>query len=176
MTISAWISRGRLGLDGCWDPDLGRCLDHDVLSGTLVRTRTVAGFAPLVAGDLDPELLETLLRTLDSPEFVGNEELRWPSLPPSTSPEEPGFHPRSYWRGPNWPVADWLLWWSLTRAGESGRAEEIRRTSLKRLGTSGFAEYFEPFTGEPLGARDQSWTAAVALDWLAEDNAREAIV
>jgi hypothetical protein len=30
-----------------------------------------------------------------------------------------------------------------------------------------FAEYFEPFTGEPLGSLDQSWTAAVALDLLA---------
>jgi hypothetical protein len=33
-----------------------------------------------------------------------------------------------------------------------------------------FAEYFEPFTGEPLGSVDQSWTAAVALDWLAWDD------
>jgi hypothetical protein len=33
-----------------------------------------------------------------------------------------------------------------------------------------FAEYFEPFTGEPLGSPDQSWTAAVALDWLASES------
>ena len=32
----------------------------------------------------------------------------------------------------------------------------------------GFAEYFETFTGEPLGSEDQSWTAAAALDWLAD--------
>ncbi len=31
----------------------------------------------------------------------------------------------------------------------------------------GFGEYFEPFTGELLGSEDQSWTAAIALDWLA---------
>jgi hypothetical protein len=30
----------------------------------------------------------------------------------------------------------------------------------------GLGEYFDPFTGEQLGANDQSWTAAVALDWL----------
>jgi hypothetical protein len=35
--------------------------------------------------------------------------------------------------------------------------------------TSQFAEYLEPYTGEPLGSMDQSWTAAVALDWLALD-------
>jgi hypothetical protein len=38
---------------------------------------------------------------------------------------------------------------------------------LKQLSEDGFAEYYEPFTGEPLGSREQSWTAAVALDWLA---------
>ena len=31
------------------------------------------------------------------------------------------------------------------------------------------AENLEPYTGEPLGSMDQSWTAAVALDWLALD-------
>jgi hypothetical protein len=31
----------------------------------------------------------------------------------------------------------------------------------------GLGEYFDPFTGRLLGANDQSWTAAVALDWLA---------
>ena len=43
----------------------------------------------------------------------------------------------------------------------------MRRTALDQLADGGFAEYFEPFTGEPLGSPDQSWTAAVALDFLA---------
>jgi hypothetical protein len=167
--IAAWITRGRRGLEERWDPDLGLCQDYDLRAEAPVRARTIAGFAPLVAGDLDPGRLKALLQTLDSPEFLGNEGLRW-SLPPSTSPVDAGFHPRSYWRGPSWPVADWLLWWSLNRAGERERAEEIRQANLKRLTRSGFAEYFEPFTGKPLGSPNQSWTAAVALDWLAERN------
>jgi glycogen debranching enzyme len=64
-------------------------------------------------------------------------------------------------------VANWLLWWSLLRAGEHDRAEKMRQTALDQLADGGFAEYFEPFTGEPLGSPDQSWTAAVALDFLA---------
>ena len=43
----------------------------------------------------------------------------------------------------------------------------LRRTALEQLSEGGFAVYFEPFTGEPLGSDDQSWTAAVALDGLA---------
>jgi hypothetical protein len=64
-----------------------------------LRVRTIAGFASLVAGDVDPERLEAMLQTLDSSYFLSNEEVLWP-LAPSTSPEEQGFHPRSYWRVP----------------------------------------------------------------------------
>jgi glucosylglycerate hydrolase len=166
--IEGWIERGRAGLQRRWDSDLGLCLDYDVLAGRPLRARTIAGFAPLVAGSLAPGRLERLLQTLYSPDFLGHPDLRRP-LPPSTSPTEARFHPRSYWRGPVWPVLSWLLWRSLAGAGESARAEALRRTALDQLSEGGFAEYFEPFTGEPLGSDDQSWTAAVALDWLAHD-------
>jgi glucosylglycerate hydrolase len=161
--VEYWIRRGRRGLDDRWDPDLGLCLDYDLRAEKPARVRTIAGFAPLVAGGLSEERLRDVLETLDSPAFAGNPELHLP-LPPSTSPEEPGFDPRSYWRGPVWPVANWLLWWSLIRAGERDRAERLRQNALDQLSGGGFAEYFEPFTGEPLGSHDQSWTAAVALD------------
>jgi glucosylglycerate hydrolase len=168
--IERWIERGRAGLDEQWDPHLGLCVDHDVLADEPLRVRTVAGFAPLISGGLDRPRVLDLLATLDSRAFAGNPDLRHP-LPPSTSPEEPGFHPRSYWRGPVWPVANWLLWWSLLRAGESGRAQMMRRETLEELSEGGFAEYFEPFTGEALGSKEQSWTAAVALDMLATGGA-----
>ena len=58
---AGWISRGRLGLDERWDPDLGLCLDYDVRAGAPVRARTVAGFAPLIAGDLAPERAAALV-------------------------------------------------------------------------------------------------------------------
>ena len=112
--------------------------------------------------------LGDLLRVLDSHLFAGNPDLRWP-LPPSTSPREEGFLPRSYWRGPVWPVINWLLWWSLEGVGEKKRADRLKATSLAQLSDGHFVEYYEPFTGEALGSDDQSWTAAVALDWLAEE-------
>ncbi len=168
--IEGWIERGRAGLEEQFDPALGLCLDRDVLADESVPVRTIAGFAPLIGGGLDRERLQDLLWTLDSEDFAGNPDLRHP-LPPSTSPEEPGFHPRSYWRGPVWPVANWLLWWSLLRAGEGERAQSMRRDTLEELSEGGFAEYFEPYTGEPLGSGEQSWTAAVALDMLATGGA-----
>jgi glycogen debranching enzyme len=170
--ISSWISRGSRGLESRWDPEHRLCLDYDLRAAKRLRSRTVAGFAPLVAGDPSPRRLAILLETLRSPSFIGCPRLRR-LLPPSTSPKDSGFNPRSYWRGPVWPVIDWLLWQALVRAGELALADRVRESSLEQIAEGGFAEYFEPFTGEPLGSREQSWTAAVALDWLASGPRRE---
>lgn len=164
--IADWAARGRRGLDERWDPTFGLCLDVDLNGGRPLRVRTVAGFSPLVAGGLAADRQAALLATFDSPAFLGHPALRW-SVPPSTSPDDPGFRSRSYWRGPTWPIITWLLWWALRRAGEAARAAELRVAALDQLARIDFAEYVEPFTGEPLGSLDQSWTAAAALDWSA---------
>ena len=166
--ISAWMDQGRKGLESHLDPETNLCLDYDVLAGAPIRVRTVAGFAPLIAGALSPDRLAQTVETLYSADFLGHPDLRRP-LPPSTSPDEPGFQPRSYWRGPVWPVVAWLIWWSLLRSGEHKRSGELRRAALDGFSAGHFAEYYEPFTGEPLGSDDQSWTAAVVLDWLANE-------
>lgn len=166
--IEHWRDRGRRALLGQWHRDLRLCLDQDLRAGAPIVTRTVAGFAPLIAGGLDAARRAALLRTLDSPDFLGHPDLRWP-LPPSTSPSDPGFRPRSYWRGPVWPFLTWLFWWALERDGDRERADQLRRAALDQLAPGTFPEYVDPFTGAPLGSPDQSWTAAVALDWLAAE-------
>ena len=167
-TLRAWIERGREGLEERWNRELGLCSDYDLRAGETLAASTIAGFAPLIAGGGNPGHLKVLLRAFDSRVFTGNPDLRWP-LPPSTSPDERGFQPRSYWRGPVWPVMNWLLWWSLEQSGENKRAARLRAYSLAQLLDGSFGEYYEPFTGEALGSNEQSWTAAVALDWLADE-------
>jgi hypothetical protein len=57
----------------------------------------------------------------------------------------------------------------MTQQRSDASAARLRAPNLALLSRrdAHFAEYFEPFTAEPLGSVDQSWTAAVALDWLA---------
>ena len=166
--IGDWIDRGRRGLASTWDRDLSLCLDIDVRTGQPIRIRTFAGFAALLAGGAEPGIREAALDRLDSASFLGHPKLRWPLLV-STSPDEPTFSSRNYWRGPTWPVVNWLLWRALRRDGEDVRAQRLREASLAQVDAAGFFEYFDPFSGEALGSDDQAWTAAVVLDWLATE-------
>jgi glucosylglycerate hydrolase len=172
--LASWLDRGREGLASCFDAEPGFCPDFDVRAGEQIRLRTFASFAPLFARTADAGQRAAQLRLLDSEVFCGNPRFRWRLLP-STSPAEPAFEPRNYWRGPVWPVIDWLLWQSLSQLGYSSRADQLCLDSLGQLAEAGeFAEYYEPFTGKPLGSPRQSWTAAVALDWAASDRGGEA--
>lgn len=165
--LTRWLARGRAGLADCLDTESGLCADFDVRNGERIRMRTFAGFAPLFARTPDDGVRAAQVRLLDSGDFCGNPRLRWRLLG-STSPAQAEFEPRNYWRGPVWPIINWLLWRSLSETGYPDRAAALRRDALAQIASGGdFAEYFEPFTGAPLGSPQQSWTAAVTLDWLA---------
>ncbi|HEY3000350.1 MAG TPA: hypothetical protein VGJ43_17335 [Acidimicrobiales bacterium] len=159
--------RSRRGLESCWDPERRACLDRDLVAGRWATPDTVARFAPLVAG-CDRPRAEGLAARLLGPSYAGAPGLRW-AVPPTTAVDDPAFDPRSYWRGPTWPVVTWLLWWSLDRMGLDRPAAALRAAALDQLRSTGCCEYADPLTGRPLGSPAQSWTAAVALDWLAQD-------
>lgn len=167
--IESWVERGRRGLAQQWNEERTMCCDRDLVADRDVFVRTIASFSPIIAGGLTPERREALLNVWSSAEMTGHPDLRW-KLPPSTSPSEATFDPRAYWRGPIWPVMNWLFWWALERGGGCDAADQLKRQGIQQIQEIGFAEYVEPFTGEPLGSMDQSWTAAVLLDWLAGDD------
>ncbi|CAN5875129.1 hypothetical protein BH23ACT2_BH23ACT2_13260 [soil metagenome] len=154
----------RDALDERWDAELGHCHDLNLITGKAISVDTIAAFAPLVAGT-SVDRTAILVDRLWSDAYAGHPDLAWP-LPPSAAVDQPGFDPRSYWRGPQWAPMTWLLWWSLRRAGHARSARRLRDAALAQLRTTGCSEYVDPFTGHPLGSDAQSWTAAVALDWL----------
>jgi len=150
------------------DQASGLAADVDLRSGAWLKTETIAGFAPLIAGGMPLYLRERLVSLLLGERWAGHPSLKF-ALPPSTSPYSAAYNPSCYWRGPVWPVFTWLLTWALDRAGEYTAASALRSASLDELRDQSFAEYYHPETGEPLGSLNQSWTAAVALAWLLDE-------
>jgi len=164
--LLAWSRRSSLAVQSAWDPELDLALDFDIQAGP-VRVQTCAGLAPLLLPGLDVDLRDRATRRLFGSGFAGAERLAFPVVP-STAPGTPGFQARTYWRGPVWPMFNWLMWWGLRQQGLEHEASSLREANLQllRRPESSFAEYLEPFTSEPLGSLDQSWTAALTVDWL----------
>jgi hypothetical protein len=161
-------NRFSAGVQNAWDPELRLALDWDSVAGHAVRVETCAGLAPLLLPGLAAELLPVVVERLRGPGFAGAEGLAYRVIP-STAPGSKGVLARAYWRGPSWPVANWLFWLGLAQHGQREAASNLRSANLALLNrpSATFAEYFEPYTAEPLGSLEQSWTAAVVLDWLA---------
>ncbi|WP_433160246.1 MGH1-like glycoside hydrolase domain-containing protein [Kribbella sp. CA-247076] len=150
---------GQLFADGNFHArDLRTDADSGVGVGRLISADTVAGLVPLVVPDL-PQADE-LLVTARGPKFRLGEARMVPSYD-LTGPE---FEPGRYWRGPSWFNTAWLVHRGLVQLGEDELAEAIRAEVLELAATTQFAEYVEPFSGAAHGARDFSWTAALALD------------
>ena len=168
--LRGYAARARAAVLAHVDPATGLAADVDLRTGKWLRTETVAGFAPLIAGQLPADVRARLTGLLLGPRWCGHPGLRWP-VPPTTSPCSAAFDPDCYWRGPVWPVTTWLLTRALLRDGDEAAADRLREASLSQLSGGAFAEYYHPLTGAALGSRHQSWTAAAALDWLLSERA-----
>jgi len=168
--LRAYAARARAAVLAHVDQGTGLAADVDLRTGKWLRTETLAGFAPLIAGHLPEGVRAGLTGLLLGPRWCGHPGLRWP-VPPTTSPCSAAFDPDCYWRGPVWPVTTWLLARALLRDGDEAAAARLRDASLSQLSGGAFAEYYHPLTGAALGSKHQSWTAAAALDWLLSERA-----
>jgi glycogen debranching enzyme len=155
--------RIRAALSARWDDARALYLE-DAGGGT--SDETIDGLFPLYAGVPGAEHARRLFEeALWSPDRFGpSPEAPWPVT--SASKASPAFDPRRYWRGPVWVNVNWFLVRGLERAGLREEAERLAALTLDLVGRSGFAEYYDPRTGEPLGARDFSWSAALTVDLL----------
>ncbi|UXY19652.1 hypothetical protein N8I84_13610 [Streptomyces cynarae] len=132
-------------------------------TGALVPERTVSGLIPLLLPTLPRDITTALVGTLRGPHFSLGDAAR---LVPSYDLLGEAFDPHRYWRGPAWFNTGWLLERGLRLHGEHADADALREALLETAGTSDFAEYVDPYTGEACGAVGFGWTAALTLDLL----------
>ncbi|WP_147918861.1 glucosylglycerate hydrolase [Ruania zhangjianzhongii] len=145
------------------DPGTGLARDYDMRAETWLDAATIGGFAPLLCGT-DPATHTAQVDRLLGAQWCEHPALAMPT-PPTTAPDSPAFVSQNYWRGPSWPVLNWLLTWSLQHYGYDRAAQRLSTACSVQLGDATFAEYYDSVTGAPLGSMRQSWTAAVALAW-----------
>jgi glycogen debranching enzyme len=143
-----------------WDGE--RFLPRDLRTGRLIERRTIMSLAPLLDPDLSDDVARRVAAELASPHFRGPSGLGVASY----DLRAPEVEPRRYWRGPIWANVNWLLGRGLRQQGFTAEADALAQTTLALVERSGMREYFDPITGEGLGADDFSWTAAAVIDLL----------
>ncbi|HVX24633.1 MAG TPA: trehalase family glycosidase [Candidatus Saccharimonadales bacterium] len=144
-----------------WDPYSGEYYSRDFITHRLLKIPSVATLLPLYAGTITQERADQLVRLLESEHQFG------PAYPvPSVPTESFWFHPKLYWQGPTWVNMNWLIIDGLKRYGFHDHAAALRESTLEMVAQAGCYEYFDPLNGEPAGAANFSWTAALAIDLL----------
>lgn len=155
----AWATAGLAALDALWSDTYGQYLPFDRIGGRLSESPSIGGLIPVFA-PIPSHRAAAIAGTIAG---MGA-EVRY--LVPSHAPSDPRFDLKRYWRGPVWLVCNYMIADGLRRAGEVVEAERIVTDSLQLIERSGFAEYYDPHDGTPLGGGRFSWTAAMVLEFL----------
>jgi hypothetical protein len=144
-------------LDAGWSANSVTWTD-DVLTGpvTSAAVRTLDALLPTLVSDDAATVDAALAQVVDDGAYGGA------FGPAGVHRGEAVFDPRSYWRGPAWPQLTYLLWRAARRRGSSA-ADRLASGLVTGAVRSGFAEYWDPDTGDGLGAAPQSWTALAAV-------------
>lgn len=144
-----------------WDPYTGQYYSRDFITHHLLKEPSVATLLPLYAGSISQERAAALVKLIE------NDHLFGPAYPvPSVPLDSPYFDPKRYWQGPTWVNMNWLIIDGLKRYGFHDHAAALTESTLEMVADKGIAEYYEPLTGEPLGADNFTWTAALVIDLI----------
>ncbi|MCC2687792.1 MAG: hypothetical protein K0S21_595 [Rhizobiaceae bacterium] len=152
-------SKAIAALDALWSEPHGQYLCLDRLTGELIDSASVGGLMPVFA-PIAKARAAAIARTIEKRAAAAR------FIVPSHDPADPRFDAKRYWRGPAWLVVNYMIADGLTAAGETEVAARITGSSLDLIEESGFAEYYDPLTGEPLGGGRFTWTAAMVLEFL----------
>jgi hypothetical protein len=137
-----------------WDDKVGTWIDRDSDGVVTSKILTVDSLLPILVTTNEGHQQRALAHLAHELPFG----------PAGVDPSEPCYDPSGYWRGAAWPQLTYLLWRAAQRIGADAQAVSLSRMLRDGARQSGFAEYWNPATGEGLGARPQSWTCLSIVD------------
>jgi glycogen debranching enzyme len=166
-----WADRTAAGIEArLWDDEHALYADHDVLFAEHVQARSAAGLAPLYAGVPSRARAQRMVEELGgSRVYVGENGFAVTSL----APDDPGFDANRYWRGPVWPILNWVLQRGLDRYGYAELATQVRSALIELARVGGFWEHYNPTTRRGHGGEQFAWTAGLVLDILSIETEAE---
>jgi hypothetical protein len=153
--IRDWIATLEAGAETLWNDAIQGYDSRDVHAGSFNGVLSNASALCWYAGIDNPQARPAIQRMLEAAEY---------GLA-SYDPEGEGFEPLRYWRGPTWPIMNYLVGSGMEEMGVDDLAARIRTDTTRLMQMNGFAEYYDPHVGTPAGGDSFTWTAAVWLGW-----------
>lgn len=155
-----------------WDEEEGFYFDR-LRDGSLMKSKSVAGYWGLIAGVVPPERLSRFVSHLDDPKSFKRHH-RVPSL----AADAPGYHGETgdYWRGGVWAPTNYMVLRGLTANGFDDLAYEIAENHHNRVvevfeKTGTVWENYAPESssqGQPAKAHFVGWTGLPPIAVLLE--------
>jgi len=145
-----WALDGLAAMETLWSDRHHQYLCFDRVSGELIDSASIGGLLPAA------QIAERIRHISANHTY----------LVTSHDPQHSAYDGRRYWRGPAWLIVNYMLIDGLHSSGQQALAEEITASSLALIEHAGFAEYYDPSTGEPCGGGSFTWTAAMVLEFL----------
>lgn len=155
------IAQNKKAIEEMWSEQEGRYFSRDFITRKPIEELTVASLLPLYTGVISKERAESLVKLLKDTRHFG---MRYPA--PSVPVSSDFYSPDRFWQGPSWLNTNWLIIDGLKQFGYIEEANALTKTCIDLLEKSGAFEYFNPQSGEGLGAKEFSWTAALGIDLI----------
>ena len=158
-TAYAQAEKGLAALETLWSDEHSQYLCFDRVAGTRIDSLSVGGLLPAFA-QLPAPRIKALSARLEA---IGTQAKY---LVPSHDLNDIKFDQLRYWRGPAWLIVNYLIADGMKKAGQQDIVRRIVEDSLQLIRKSGFAEYYGPVDGTACGGTSFSWTAAMVLEFL----------
>jgi hypothetical protein len=148
-------------LEKLWDGFYKQYFPQTFITHKLVKEPTIATLMPLYAGSITKERAAELVTLLKSEKHFGT-KYPIPTVPLSSN----WYKEYGYWQGPAWINTNWLIADGLRRYGFEKEANHIIDMSINAVSQHGPYEYFSAKSGEPAGAKNFSWSAALTIKMI----------
>jgi hypothetical protein len=156
-----WADRARKLADAIdrhlWSDDEGLWSDlPGVGGGPSVHVPTLDGLLPALVTTDEQRARRAIAQLRDPDRFFAPYGLAY------VARSHPSYRPDGYWRGSSWMQLNYLACLAARRWETDDVVEHLTVAVRRAVLVSGFAEHWDPETGEGHGAVPQSWSALVA--------------
>ena len=155
--ISNYVKITEKNILKLYDKKKGIFFSKDIRNNKKIYIPSITNYFILFA-DLDNNFINNkLIKNLKN--YNKNEKYFFSSIKPSHN----SFEEKRYWRGPVWINCNWFIYQGLKNK-DLKFSNSVKKKTIKLLEKSKFYEYFSCKNGQPMGAKNFSWSASLYLD------------